>query len=255
MTNTPHVLPAICITLQRSSAPAQGTNIWQRTRHSKPWFVPRSFPREGQEGRDNSAMGTSVKLQTNWADQVVSQRSMNSHLMVMTDSCCHVPHQNNNSEVQLQRQICRATHLLNFKHCFKASTYCTSFIHSCMYVQTFGYAAKHICIRTHVCSRPYTHIYSQSIILYLIWFWQILNWFYNSVKSEPLSSQFIKNSSHSDEELRIWRAERSQHCLIAELLLFVSIPLDLTVVPQRSGGFNTWHIFTDFPRFYFKSRL
>lgn len=57
-------------------------------------------------------MGTPVKLQINRDDQLISQRSMNSHLMVMTDSCCHVPDQNNNSEVRLQIQIFGATQLL-----------------------------------------------------------------------------------------------------------------------------------------------
>lgn len=123
-----------------------------------------------------------------------------------------------------------------------------------MYTQTFLYVAKHTCICTHAVGHICTYKW-QAIILYLIWFWQILNWFYNSVKCEPLSRQLIKNSSHSDKELWVWRAERSQHCLISELLLFVSVPLDFAVVPQLSGGFNSWHVSNDVPKFYFKSRL
>lgn len=69
---------------------------------------------------------------------------------------------------------------------------------------------------------------------------------------------FLDNSSRTATTViknSVWRAERSQHCLISELLLFESVQFDLTVVPQLSGGFNSWHVSNDFPKFSFKFRL
>lgn len=71
-----------------------------------------------------------------------------------------------------------------------------------------------------------------------MWFWQILI----DLKNLPSLSSFLDNSSasryHSTNQLGIGRLERSQHCFISDLLLFISFPPDSILVPQLSGCFN-----------------
>lgn len=141
MTNVPRASPSLCTALYNVPQLQPNAPTLEATLHDL--FLSHSHGKDRRQWRvffcDGNTCQAADKLR--W-----SQRSMNSHLTVMTDSCCHVPDQNNNLELKgskyrsLEPQSC-----FNFKYCFKVSFFNTSFI----YTHAFVYIAKHICICTH----------------------------------------------------------------------------------------------------------
>lgn len=106
--------PALCVALYNVPQLQRNEPTLKQLSSIRPYVTPVGRP----GGNGDFCDGNTCQAADQLRHHLISQRSMNSQLVVMTDSCCHVPDQNNNLEVKgLKYRSLEPHSCFNFTYC------------------------------------------------------------------------------------------------------------------------------------------